>query len=295
MNFLKSILIVLCFLFLSCNDNVDDLVTNLDESKQINKKVKKEIIITNKTSYNSSFKKKLEWVSYISAQVIGGNNQAALNELQNKLNGRNKISLKELLGSQVPNNSPFKLAFINILSGYIRVDLNPRAPGPVHGNQSPPRPITVAAQIIIDSDFPSGTSVFPSPFPKPNPTITVEALANSFINQVTIHNCVELYFPRGLKLSLSGNLNSIISTAHPLNNDGFNTGYLQFKQLTLEDEIDALLGEFNNTFLVNSNFLSNKLYHNIIVARPYRDTDVPFPSNCSYSNYLIDFTTFLRN
>ncbi len=306
MNLLKIILTVSCLFILSCNDNTEDVITDVNVNKLADGKAKKKLITSHRRNYNVTFKKRLDWTSFITARVIGGYNSLALNELKTKLNGRNKISLRELIGPKVPNTSPFKLAFINILSQNIMIDLSPKAPGPVHSNQQPPRPITVnsdnGGSVIQDTPL----ALSPSIFDDPTPTVSLESLVNSFLNGITVSNCVELYFPKGLTLSAQNRLNSVVSTGHPLNNDLFNIGYLQFHQYTPEEitQISDFLQ--SSSIYIDANFLSNTTFNNIIVARPYRNNKLVLPNeghilnegistnSCSYSQYTIDFTTFLK-
>ncbi|TCI94860.1 hypothetical protein [Tenacibaculum sp. M341] len=281
MNISKSIFsLLLCCTFFACTNNTENLVT--EETLEIQSKASKSkigpLLGGPLSSEITDFDNQLQWSSYIAARVVLGNQQAR-EEVYTKLNGENVISLNDLIGRQVGFDSPFKSGFYALLRQYILLDVDfssiPRV-NPVHGNQSPPRPIPTKV-----SD--SGSSAFGVPV-----SSFVDFLVTAFVADMVDNNCLELYFPKGFSLEPFSNSTSIVvSSAHPLIQEGFNVGYLQTaRPLSGSNEISS------TSILVNDQLLANSSLENIIIIRPYRELNLE--ESCTYPDYVEDFTIFMR-
>lgn len=279
MNIFKKILIVLlCSIFFTCTNNTENLIT--DESLNINDNLT--VDVKSKLSLpdfnNNQFENDLQWISYIAAKAIMTNPEARL-EVYNKLNGRKRISLTELISFNTSNLSPFKTTFISILTQEINIDLFQPGRDPVHGSQTPPRPITTKSE---KQESPTSKT-------KVRVNTSANILANTFLIDVVFSRCIELYFPKNLKPTIAfDDQKIIVSTAHPLNSDQFNNGYLQ-----------SSIDQFNinnistSPIQVAPGFLSSPTFNDLIVARPYKSIN-SLPSNCLYNEYPIDFSLFLK-
>lgn len=252
MKFLKIMLLISFVFIVSCNQDNDEIIT---QEKKINTLMLNQKNPNNTTSVTQNdLEKILQWVSFIAVQTIMSDTNAH-STLISKLNGNNSIPIQDLIGENVSKYDPFKSTFYNILSNLPKED-------PIHGMQTPPRPI-VRCSTCKNNEF-----------------------IELFIKETLIDNCIELYFPEGLPSTVTG----MTSTSHPLTTDNFNEGIKHYP--------DPFNNNSINTVIVNVNpaYLTNQFFNDIVVvARPYR----PFTGQpdlfCSYNQYAgIDFTDFLQ-
>ncbi|MCF6306337.1 MAG: hypothetical protein L3J09_00095 [Flavobacteriaceae bacterium] len=202
----------------------------------------------NRSSDSEQLERSMQWMSFISGFVLK-NNKLARTEIANKLIlSNNKLTALELIG---PNSTTpiFKTSFILRLEYYI-------------------------AGVVPNPD---------SEYGKPEPPIVpssanTETQKQQFITNITVNNCIELYFPNGLGKNMK---EKIASTAHPLNNSNFNNGFIRH------------LGDTNNNgittteTIVDENFLNSNTI--TIIARPFRTGG----NNCAYLEYgNVNFVDF---
>ena len=110
---------------------------------------------------------------------------------------------------------------------------------------------------------------------------------DALISYLRNDHCIEMYFPVGLDFSEEPY--EITSTAHPLNSNNYNYGYVRFFDLTQVGPRTWRYAEYVDS--VNQIYVNNN--DNIIVTRPYRDLSGE-NEICDYDEYNgIDFTDFL--
>ncbi len=265
MKIFKLIVSVSLLVLLACEGNTE--IIEEIEAENIEKELKgRRIPFQNNT--NAKLQKKLQWVSYITAQVIMSDNSNRI-EFFNALQGRKVITLHELIGEH--SNLNFKSQFKNVLRSYIQKD--PPKKDPIFGTQSPPHPI-----ITCDEDVEEICLMPPGAYN--------EGATNAFLRSILEKNCIELYLPEGLHPLVNQNLPySITSTAHPLSHDSFNSGFRHSSIASPKSDPNGVLSVSN----VSQNYLGI-ITDNVIVARPYKNS-----SNCTYQEYLLlNFTTFLN-
>ena len=264
-----SKLLISCFLFLflSCESNMETIETiELENETTI---LKGRITNLGSIDPHAGFQKKLQWVSYIAAEVIMSDSSYR-QEIYNYLQGRETATLEELIGRNSTLN--FKDQFISILRDFL--SLYPGRDEPVLGTQSPPLP-------IITCDEELGEECL-API---NGDVT-GTLTTIFLTSILENNCIELFFPDGINPLVNQNLPfSITSTAHPLNYDDFNYGFMH-SSVTSATSDDNGVTEIN---YVDNNYL-NTVTDNVIVARPYTNN-----STCTYPEFLlINLSAFLN-
>ena len=111
-------------------------------------------------------------------------------------------------------------------------------------------------------------------------------IIQEFIDYLTVENCVELFMPNGLNSVLM--IYPIITTAHPLNSDTENTGYLRHTSMVLLDKPPVLT--MTEEITVDQEYVDTGAV--VIIARPFKEDTV----TCNYSEYgTLDFTEFLNN
>ena len=266
MKITRLLFICSVLLTIACEDNANDLEMVKDTNITNNLKNRTQTVINTRESIDQ-FQKKLQWVSYISAQVIMNKSSNRV-ELFNYLNGRETVTLNELIGEN--SNLNFKNEFLNVLRSFI----NETPPGrdPIHGTQSPPEPLVTCEDDLGDCLSPIHN--------------IIQIAEQFFLRSVLQQNCIELYFPEGLHPLVNPNLPySVTSTAHPLNYDSFNHGY--HHSSVTSDQSDRNGVTKVNT--VNTLYL-NTMTDNVIVARPYVNQ-----TNCTYPEYLlINLAAFLQ-
>lgn len=266
MKITKLLFVCIIFITIACNNDANDLeiFTNKQQKYELHGK----LINSFQIDTISIFQKKLQWISYISAQVIMKESSNRI-ELFNHLQGRETITLNELIGED--SNLNFKTEFLNILREHI--DLSPPDRDPIHGTQSPPKPLITCEDDLGDCLFPGTVNL-------------TEIAVQFFLQSVLEQNCIELYFPEGLSPLININLPySITSTAHPLNHNSFNFGYHHSSTVSSRSDDNGV----TETYMINTSYL-DILNDNVIVARPYINE-----TNCIYPEYLlINFHTFLQ-
>ncbi|MDC8005398.1 hypothetical protein POV27_15145 [Aureisphaera galaxeae] len=102
-----------------------------------------------------------------------------------------------------------------------------------------------------------------------------------FLYDIIETNCLELYFPSGLDFSPGpDSVINISTTAHPLNEDGYNNGFILSPGFTFAFSTGVPV--IDNAYIVNKN---------IVVVRPFVDATNQF---CDYNEIPVnDFTDFL--
>ncbi|CAM1340989.1 hypothetical protein [Tenacibaculum amylolyticum] len=255
MKFLKSTLLIFFVFTMSCTQDSDEIITQEKASDIITISSKKGLIITTPVTHDR-FEKSLQWLSFLVVKTVMSNTNAQAT-LISKLNGNNTILIKDLISDGIPDNDSFKQAFTNQLLNSIQL----KPEGPIHGMQTPPRPIT------------SCTSC------------TGREIYDMFIDLIVNDNCIELYFPEGLVTKFT----SMTSTSHPLTTANYNEG--------IKHSLDSN-GTINTMYVtVTPAYVFNKFLNDIVVvARPYRPNMIlPITDPCSYKEYPgIDFTDFLE-
>ena len=190
------------------------------------------------------FENDLEWVAYLTAEAILFNEEAYNQFLEvygQDENLDDVIKLSELLGPDVLNQS-FANAFEAMYEQFMN---NP-----------------------ISCEFcPEGRLHPPS-----GATCTGYC---HFLKTILDDNCVELYLPSGLNT----HVNEFGSSAHPINGDMFNDGYIHDSE-SVEFRIFSPLSIIS--------------VPNPIIARPYI---VASDNDCDYASiyHISDFTLFLDN
>jgi len=221
------------------------LFINDDHNKEVNP-----LLYENKVMDSETFERTMQWASFIASEILKYNSSAR-NEIYNEIRkSGNHLKLVDLIGDTRSSTPIFKSSFIILIDYYIA------------GNVPHP-----------DSDK-----------AKPEPPIvpghaTIEAQRVIFINNLILHNCVELYFPNELNLDMD---EPITSTAHPLDNSSSNIG---IKRHNLYDNYST-----TSAITIDNNYIN--VNNNIIIARPYRTFGTD-GNNCAYLDYgNINFADF---
>ncbi|MFK8102242.1 MAG: hypothetical protein AB8G15_06955 [Saprospiraceae bacterium] len=200
--------------------------------------------------------RRLQWMAYLSANVIRFNDAARM-EVQELLenNDERTIPVNILIG-QGATASAFSAAFNIELESYILGDLLSMLGRPDPQEDTPPRPVSERASNPVDKQV------------------------KIFLEYMTSDNCIELYFPRGFDFKYL----AMTSTGHPMNLDPFNVGWIRYKKPI------KINGKLYPTGKVKVDDTYVIKHQNIIVARPFIDV-----SNlvCRYPEYDIDFQKFL--
>ena len=248
-----SLILLIAFITYSCDktetmvENPETMVEDIFFSKNPDP--------TNDTFVNDNLENKMQWVSYMTAQVLL-NNREARDQFQNEIDnsgGTNVFPLENLLGWNVIDQS-FKNAFkdeflLNYYEDYLCDDI-----GKPSGRITPP-PV---------GSFPSDADY---------DTVLFEGYLATLIDE----ECFEFYAPNGfttLPINVANNSNAPIkSTAHPLNNNA--TSNEGFKH--------------TNFCFINHTTIDDNTLGSVILIRPYR-----MDSACDYSEYPFDFTGFLN-
>ena len=261
---LKKPLLILLFIALSCN-NETELIEPENNFNSKQESVTRGLVQPT-SQVHDNFEKTLQWVSFISTRVIMNNPMMRM-EMYSILQGRNAVSIQELLGPNV--NSNFKTKFIQELENYSgSSSSNQAVNNTLPGIQTPPRPIKTCED---------NSQICSSPYPG-------DQIFNTFWNEILIDHCIELYFPKGFSPLISTvDNNSITSTAHPLNASNFNNGFKHNTIITDDTDIDGVTA----ISTVNASYL-NTPRDFVIVARPLRTG-----SNCTYAEYNMNFLSFL--
>ncbi len=251
-------LFIFCLLATSCHKNNDQLI-GIEEMDAPPHVVSRAIaidgvnpVVALNTHDSQIFENRLQWVSFITGKILRYNEDARTEVLNLLPPGKYIIRLNTLL----PDNGVIGTAFEADFLHYLQIYMTPGHPH--HEIDIPP---------------------LGAPIGTPIPEVVQE-----FLDDVLENNCVELYFPNRLELSLAVNY-TITSTAHPLNDSLSNDGIVRF---FVPRNIGGIIKETNRV-RVTPGYVSRN--PNIIVARPYREVN-----ECSYDNYAsLDFTDFLRN
>ncbi|WP_299679015.1 hypothetical protein [uncultured Tenacibaculum sp.] len=267
MKITRLLFICSVLLTIACEDSAKELEILDHKNAEFELNERSQIIIPH-SNQDNQLQKKLQWVSYISAQVIMTKMTNRV-ELSNYIQGRESVTLNELIGES--SNLNFKSEFLNILRDHI--DNSPPNRDPIHGTQTPPKPLITCEDDLGDCLTPVGSN------------LTQRAM-QFFLNSVLNENCIELYFPEVLHPLAPVHLpHSITSTAHPLNYNDVNFGFHHSSVISEESDNNGV----TEVDRVNHNYLDN-FTDNVIVARPYTNL-----SNCRYEEYLLlNFSGFLQ-
>ncbi|AUC14795.1 hypothetical protein BTO06_06400 [Tenacibaculum sp. SZ-18] len=261
---LKKPLLFLLFVALSCN-NETELIESENKFNSKQESVARGLMHPT-SQENDNFEKTLQWVSFISTRAIM-NNPILRMEMYSILQGRNAVSIQELLGPNV--NSNFKTKFIQELENYSGSNnSNQIVHNTLPGIQTPPRPIKTCED---------NSQICSSPYPG-------DQIFDIFWNEILVDHCIELYFPKGFSPLISNvDNNSITSTAHPLNTSNFNDGFKHNTIITDDTDIYGV----TTISTINTSYL-NTPRDFVIVARPVRTI-----SKCKYDEYNLNFLSFL--
>ncbi len=186
-------------------------------------------------SEKEAFENRMEWIAYMTAQLLLKNNaskQQFIDAMNNSVH-TNVVKLEELLSSSVDNQS-FISDFETEFNFYQEEEVSRYGCSRPSGRPTPPNPPSVAAADFQPTDF--------------------ELYVSSLLND----DCLELYMPNGYNDGIaSESLVVIKSTAHPLDDYNSNYGYVHVGVCNILEEI---IDKFSNG--------------NIIVVRPYRKFNV---------------------
>ncbi len=257
-------LIVLCLLTISCGveeqnspDSGESVSLSIEESRII---TENESILTGtqkkvRENNNEYFESRMQWAAFLTAYTVF-RDQDARDELINTIpQGGNSFELSQLFS---PPGS-FAVKFEEYFNLYLTC-YSARPPCPETSGSFPDPPLGGNGQ--------------------------VEATAfEEFRDYLLEDNCLELYFPAQFVLESGAKrafVQSIITTAHPLNNNPFNDGFKLFANHSVYPS-EAVMS-------IDGSYIVGK---NVIVVRPSRDTP---PPSCSYDEIEVsDFTDFLCN
>jgi len=262
----KSLMImVLSMVLFSCEKENVDVVDNSspDGSALITKE--------GEEPASDPLQQTLQWTSFATMQTLYDNpsTRADFSEI---IGSGNVVQMEDLIGSTVSSN--FKTRFMQVMYGYINLELNPGHP---KAEGDPPNPPITQN---------------PPPPPIGDPSYDqVQDYLDQFIDEVLILNCIELYIPNRLKFYDDGF--EMTSTAHPLDASNSNQGHK--KALTFFPDMIVEAGYWTlwiTIQTVNDTYVANN--ENVIVARPFRPVGPVLPSDpCVYPEYPSDFTLFL--
>ncbi len=247
----RKFLAILLILFSCSDEEITPLNYNSSEIK-----LNKETIINQKTriveAAISPYENRLHWVSFLIAEtlLLHESSRERFAEVLNNSSIPNVIRLNELLSSN-NENQLFRDAF--------KIEFDFYSLEPEYSKCGRP------------NDRPRPPGETPTSAPQ------TESLFNLYIMSLLNDDCLELYLPNGLisNITTTGYTDTIISSAHPLNNSQNNESYVS------RDRCDVVKGIIND-----------RTEGLIIIARPYRNLNT---RNCSYEGYSgIDFTSFLN-
>ncbi len=262
MRLLQMFLPVVFLLFISsCYQEKDDMLIPQDETTSVSE-----------NNYSGSASQRagqtksgklehhMQWASFIAGKVLR-NHVEAQDEILMLLEDETiAIPLEFLLNGQTFIAQKFDIEFKNYLTLYV-IQIE-QLGKPVSSFDIPP------AQ-GYEEDY-------------------LASLVDDFLDYLIVENCIELSFPKGLKFSEEF---TITSTAHPLNNDQKNEGYIRYYEPIYTD---------NNVLTSAEEVIASPTYtaenENIIIARPFRHSSFPETNqSCLYEEYSeIAFKKFLE-
>lgn len=249
-------LLLLVFVFSCQKEDIQNEETQAIDNSKTQVTAKSFSSINDGYSQREILEINLRWTSYITGSVLRNDASSRLEVAALLQNGNNVIRLNQLFG----NGSAFETKFYELTNWYLFMGY------PNHDKTRPNPP-------------PQGIGGGHS------------NLAASFMNYILNTNCIELYFPKSMIFTGSF---EITTTGHPMNDtDNFNDGIVRY----YNPVSTSGLGDFFSTthdVTVNANYVQHK--DNIIIARPYRNTNEPLAGNsCNYIQYddISDFTDFL--
>jgi len=280
--------LTLLLTFTACQVDNEDLFEDLSNA-DLELNISPENVTSNATDLNNQafnsrgfdetnvFEINMQWVSFITAQAIRRDAQAKQDFL-NRIGLNKAINLDTLLGQSVPDTSPFKFRFSQLLQYYIE---NPQ--GGCRPGASAGRPPGNGPGSDIPNDDPGivdPTTIFPDRSTELN-NLTSDL---SVFDGILKFECLEIFVPQ--QINFFSDVSNLVSTAHPLNNNSLaNYGYWVHGERTLNGCFEPIGATYVNN--VNPIYL-NVVGYPVIVARPVR-TDT-----CLYRSYPnIDFTNFL--
>ena len=203
-------------------------------------------------AFDAEFEHTLTWTAYLTGLALY-DDPTVIAELRTELNlnqTTKSLRITNLLSSSTTTPN-FKREFEKILS-----DIFAGAP----------------STSIVCPDDPAGG-------PDDGPGGNVCGLCDpyqSFMDDILVNNCVELYFPRGIYTDLTVNITTV---AHPLCNAYGNAGYERVS-----------CGSVVQVLGVVPNYVQTH-YQTFVVARPYTDQSNTY---CYYPEYNgIDLTYYL--
>jgi len=182
-------------ILVSCQVNNDDLQDSLEiaelelsiSEEQVSSKEEFPYENANRTSIPipvnaESLQRNLSWIAFFTALIIGPGGDEVSIDISNRMGGSNSILLEDLIGSDIPSESPFKQAFIDVLqsySGLIGVEDDGGCNGcsPTPGQELPQPPIGNLG------DTPGFTT-----------SSSYSSVLNIF-DDILDFECIEIYFP----------------------------------------------------------------------------------------------------
>lgn len=250
------ILLTVLLLFFACeNSNEAPEVTNTENTEiPVDKSVKR----STSTDQVNQLENLMQWTSYLAARVLLRDSQAE----------------SEFIAALIDNSS-------NILPEAKIIRLRDLLPPKSNG-----RPETAFKEAFreeflyfLDNNWwdPNGGCRMPrGGAPIPDPTGGGGDCVNYCLFEELIleNNCLEFYLPLGY----NPGINSINSSAHPLDTSGENDRFEH--------------PGCGHNLVINSSNLHQ--LSNVLIARPYRPVNF-MNVQCSYDEYPFDFTLFLSN
>lgn len=221
----------------------------------------------------------LQWISFTTANVIY-NNQIAKDKFLDRIhyvpftnNSDTIIDIEGLIGPDIPDTDPFKIAFRDHLIQL--VSLFYVSGCPLGSSESPEPPLN-------SGTGGNGMPIIPGGFMQSNTTIptldSIEEMVDDFIAYILADECIEIYLPIGITSTFT----EITSSAHPMNTDTMNNGYYTLPYTGCADiNYETLDVNVDLDYTYNTN-------GPVIIARPTKSR------RCLYNNFDFDFTDFLN-
>lgn len=224
----------------------------------------------------------LQWISFTTSNLIFSNTLAKEQFLE-RINyniltnySDSTIYIEDLIGPNIPDTDPFKLAFRERLIEIVSQS---------YVNEGCPLGPTEAPEPPLDTgNGGNGSPIMPGHFEQlrtstPTP-LEIAIMVDGFLAHIIADECIEIYLPIGMTPTFT----EITSSAHPMTPETANNGYRMYAfQPCTPGEINTATE--NQT--VNEEYAS-AANGPIIIARPTRSM------GCEYSNYTFDFTDFLN-
>ena len=256
-------IILLVFVIFSCdtNDITEDtqgIENNTFPEESQSKTSRSPIVLEDDWHSIERFQNRMQWVSYITAQVLLKSADARTlfqNELNNSVS-TNVVKLENLLGDDVTDLSFYQEFADEFLLNYHGVEICDGIGRP--RNRPAPSETSTTGGVLPGADY---------------DTYLVDAYVASLLNM----DCLEFYLPHGFAfLHTTGSgltlTSHIRSTAHPLTHGARSNKGFNHVNACIVSEIEV--DDNTNGF--------------VLVVRPYRNT------NCLYDSYYVNFEDFLN-